>query len=224
MAGHPHASPSLRGCGSLSWARASGQAPGAQSSCRGEGAAQGCAPGTQQHAPICTARHRPCPCHSCQDSGTFNDTDLPRGTGPRPLCFCPASTSSSCSGTGRALCQAQLSCPALPSEPWSCPLALPCTPGQGDIRVPGHTWQGRDAQYRRKGGRVGRRVKRRKKILLVLSDHQWEHKMPSECSGKKDLDAKLSSPSSALSSHQARAGGAQGWFPGNLSSSAEAEG
>lgn len=37
---------------------------------------------------------------------------------------------------------------------------------------------------------------REEKVLLVLFDHQWEHKMPSECNGNKDsvLDTKLSSP------------------------------
>lgn len=51
--------------------------------------------------------------------------------------------------------------------------------------------------------------------------------MPSECSGKKDLvlDAKLSSPLPALSSHQARrAGEAQAGLLGNQSFSGGAEG
>lgn len=127
---HPHASPSpgpaaSRGCGSLSWAQASGQVPLAQR-----------APAVQrERSGLCPWHPAPSPHRPLSPSLLLGQcqilTQLCLRTRPKSLCLCSASTSRPCwqthralSGTGTLLCnqvcaQARFLCPALPSEFWS---------------------------------------------------------------------------------------------------------
>lgn len=141
--GTPHASPSPWGSSlggsqlTQPGTRASGQAPSAQ---------RAPAVGREQgRAVLLAPSSTVCP-QALLQSGTgrspwsllleqcqiLNSTALPRGTGSKSLCFCPASMSRRCwetrrarSGTGTLLCsqvcaQAQFLWPALPSE--VCPM------------------------------------------------------------------------------------------------------